>query len=88
MKRSLFCLAILLLAIFDPLLGQSKALEFYLYDSDNSTLIEQNLIYEMIPLKNLFMTVKASSAQEKRSSFNQSSSQNRLSIVFFDIISC
>ncbi len=33
------------------------------------------------------MTVKASSAQEKRSSFNQSSSQNRLSIDFFDIIS-
>ncbi|MDD2331120.1 MAG: hypothetical protein PHI68_00555 [Candidatus Cloacimonetes bacterium] len=72
----------LLLAVCSTLSGQGKALEFYLSDNDNSTFVEQNLLYATTPYRDFSFVVRASSSQEKRSSFNQSSSQNRMSIEF------
>jgi hypothetical protein len=73
----------LLPAVCSTLSGQGKALEFYLSDNDNSTFVEQNLLYATTtPYRDFSFVVRASSSQEKRSSFNQSSSQNRMSIEF------
>ena len=80
MKTSLFCLVILSLIWVRTLSAQTRSLEFFLYDSENSTLTEQAMNYGIAPSPNWLLNIKTNSSFETRTGFNQNTRINKLTL--------
>ncbi|HOA29810.1 MAG TPA: hypothetical protein PKL34_07205 [Candidatus Cloacimonadota bacterium] len=71
MKRILYVLAISWLLSSPCLFAQSRGVEFYLYNSDNTRVLESLMQYQMFPMQHGVLDIHGQSSWEERLNFNQ-----------------
>lgn len=82
MKPNSYVFAILLTLFATGLSAQNQNLEFYLYNSSKVRLIENQLQYQISPLKNGLISISGVSSRENRLNFNQDTKNARLGMNF------
>lgn len=82
MKPNSSVFAILLTLCAIGLSAQNQNLEFYIYNSSKIRLIENQLQYQLTPIKNGLVSISGASSQENRLNFNQNTKNAKLGMNF------
>jgi len=79
-KKSSFCLALCFSCIVLALPAQSRNLEFYFSGSRQVRSLQNNLLYQLSPLKNSLLSIRSLNSLEQRISFDQNQRRSSLEL--------
>ena len=82
MKKNLSCLVIIFSLAGGLLLAQANAVDFYLMDSNTSSVVENNVQYSLTPIRASLLQIKGYAQSEKRVNFNQKIRSSNLELSF------